>query len=1187
MTLRVDRQLTVAIALIGLLQASNAWAASATRTSAFAYDPVSGLLTDEIIEPDQDQFKLVTTYTYDAYGNKTQATVSSPATGEAAIATRSSSTGFDTQGRFATSATNALNQSETRVYDARFGTVTSLTGPNNLTTTWTYDAFGRKTLETRADGTKTKWDYLFCAGVNGGTASCPSLAKYLVQTTPLAADGTTQNGPWTKTYFDILNREIRTETQGFAAAGTAPLIYVDTVYDSKGRVEKKSRPYFSGETPLWTVVTYDAIGRAVTETYPDSSTSTTTYAGLTTTVTNELGQTRTKVRNSQGQVISVTEGKTGVLTASTTFEYDPFGNLTKTTDAAGNVSTLSYDLRGRKIAMSDPDMGTWTYVYDVLGQLKSQTDAKGQVTTMTYDVLGRMVSRTEPDVDYPGSNQVSTWTYDTASYGIGKLAEAKIVNGNTSTSYQRTHSYDDKGRPISVAISVGGVAPYTIAATYDVDGRIDTITYPSGAFAVKHVYTALGYLQEVRNAATSAHFWRAEAMNAERQLTQFQHGNGVVTTQVFEATTGRLTGIQAGPGNAVQNLSYTYDALSNLTSRTDTAQNPSQPLTETFLYDALNRLTEATIVDGPTKTVAYDLIGNITHKSDVGDYTYPTPGPTAVRPHAVSSVSGTINATYTYDANGNMVSGNGRTMTWTSFNMVREITQGANTLSFLYDTERQRIRQIAPDGSTLYLNAFGIRAEYFASPSLTQWNNYVFVGAEIVAVHHDRSVGTDTTRYFHKDHLGSISVITDEVGAVTQRLAYDAWGKRRYPNGADDATGILESQAETDRGFTGHEHLQEVGLIHMNGRIYDPVLARFLSADPFIQDPFHIQALNRYAYVNNNPLAYTDPTGFFFKKIFKAVKKIFENPIVRTIAAIATAAIIGPAVSSWYIGQFATFEITAGIHSTAQLLGAASGGFAGGLVGSGSLEGGLKGAITASLFFGVGEITGHGKLPFLDGAHVENIAGHAAVGCVSASMDDGNCGQGALSAGFGSLIGPLVPSNAGTVAGIAIHATVGGLTSIVAGGKFQNGAITSAFGYLFNEMGNNRERGYEATVYDEDGLITICNGGTANGCMTFGVQSTWSPLDFVGGPMVGTARVVGQGALRLTDDIIRGAEYSFSRNFRIAPWGNRTGHEIGKYPHYHRRGAPDSEGNTPDGQGIGRKRPWDTSAADKSFWDRF
>lgn len=1043
MTLRLDQQLTVAIALIGLLQASNAWAASATRTSAFAYDPVSGLLTDEIIEPDQDQFKLVTTYTYDAYGNKTQATVSSPATGEAAIATRSSSTGFDTQGRFATSATNALNQSETRVYDARFGTVTSLTGPNNLTTTWTYDAFGRKTLETRADGTKTKWEYLFCAGVNGGVASCPSLAKYLVQTTPLAADGTTQNGPWTKTYFDVLNREIRTETQGFAAAGTAPLIYVDTIYDSKGRVEKKSRPYFSGETPLWTVVTYDAIGRAVTETYPDSSTSTTTYDGLTTTVTNELGQTRTKVRNSQGQVISVTEGKTGVLTASTTFEYDPFGNLTKTTDAAGNVSTLSYDLRGRKIAMSDPDMGTWTYVYDVLGQLKSQTDAKGQVTTMTYDVLGRMVSRTEPDVDYPGSNQVSAWTYDTASYGIGKLAEAKIVNGNTSTSYQRTHSYDDKGRPISVAISVGGVAPYTIAATYDVDGRIDTITYPSGAFAVKHVYTALGYLQEVRNAATSAHFWRAEAMNAERQLTQFQHGNGVVTTQVFEATTGRLTGIQAGPGNAVQNLSYTYDALSNLTSRTDTAQNPSQPLTETFLYDALNRLTEATIVDGPTKTVQYDLVGNITFKSDVGTYTYPAAGPTAVRPHAVSSVTGAINATYTYDANGNMVAGNGRTVTWTSFNMVREITQGANTLSFLYDTERQRTRQVAPDGSTLYLNAFGIRAEYFASPSLTQWNNYVFVGAEIVAVHHDRSVGTDTTRYFHKDHLGSISVITDEAGAVTQRLAYDAWGKRRYPNGADDATGILESQAETDRGFTGHEHLQEVGLIHMNGRIYDPVLARSLSADPFIQDPFHTQAINRYAYVNNNPLAYTDPTGFFFKKVFKSIQKFFQkNPVLAFVVGAATAWATGG------ISFLATgVEITWGGAITA---GAVTGGLTGGV--KGAILGGISGAVT----FGIGDL----GLGFLGNAEfLVKAALHGVAQGAFAEIQGGEFGSAFLSAAFSKValtglgsIDAFKGDSVGAVIGnVVASAVIGGTASVIGGGKFQNGAATAAFVYLFNE----------------------------------------------------------------------------------------------------------------------------------------
>ncbi|WP_034378107.1 RHS repeat domain-containing protein, partial [Herbaspirillum rubrisubalbicans] len=130
-------------------------------------------------------------------------------------------------GQFPVTSTNALGQSESRTYDARFGKVTSLTGPNGLTTQWQYDSFGRKTREIRADGTQTKWEYLYCSGVNGGTTPCPSYGVYVVVTTPLASDGTTTNGPWSKVYFDSLDREIKSETVGFDGSS---IVAKDTQY---------------------------------------------------------------------------------------------------------------------------------------------------------------------------------------------------------------------------------------------------------------------------------------------------------------------------------------------------------------------------------------------------------------------------------------------------------------------------------------------------------------------------------------------------------------------------------------------------------------------------------------------------------------------------------------------------------------------------------------------------------------------------------------------------------------------------------------------------------------------------------------------------------------------------------------------------------------------------------------------
>ncbi|WP_053170456.1 RHS repeat domain-containing protein [Limnohabitans planktonicus] len=133
-------------------------------------------------------------------------------------------------------------------------------------------------------------------------------------------------------------------------------------------------------------------------------------------------------------------------------------------------------------------------------------------------------------------------------------------------------------------------------------------------------------------------------------------------------------------------------------------------------------------------------------------------------------------------------------------------------------------------------------------------------GAGVSSTASDLSKRSAPVRYFHQDHLNSIAVITDEAGQVVERLAYDPRGKRRNANGLADKNDRLVGQT-TDRGYTEHEHLDEVGLIHMNGRVYDPLIGRFMSADPFIQSPGNLQSYNRYAYVMNNPLAMTDPSG--------------------------------------------------------------------------------------------------------------------------------------------------------------------------------------------------------------------------------------------------------------------------------------------------------------------------------------
>ncbi|MGJ5176511.1 RHS repeat-associated core domain-containing protein [Bradyrhizobium oligotrophicum] len=829
----------VCAALASMLASSPSWAASTvTQATSFAYDAATGMLIQQVVEPDTPAFRLQTDYARDSFGNVLTTTVSG-----VDIVTSSSAGSYDSRGQFATSNSNALGQTESVQYDARSGQPTSQTGPNGLTTSWSYDGFGRKTQEIRPDGTQTKWAYLICSGVNGGTATCPSGAAYQIQETPYAAGGTTVNGPYVIVYYDMLDREIARDSQGFDGS----TIRAATSYDALGRVTQTSRPYFvNGGTPRYTSFTYDVLGRALTKTKPDGSVSQVAYHGLSVTKTNALGQTRSVRRNSQGNIVSVTDA----LGQTMTYVYDAAGNLVRTTDPVGNVVTASYDVRGNKVASSDPDLGTWSYAYNTLGLLVSQTDAKGQTVTMSYDKLDRMVQSVEPDM-------TSVWVYDTAAHGIGKLASTAITAG-PGNGYAKTASYDALGRPAQVATTIDG-ATYTMAASYDANGLLSAVSYPSG-FTARYGRTSLGDANQLLDNATGQAFWTADTLDAELRITQDTVGNGLTTTRSFDALTGRLTGISTGSGGSVQNFSYSYDRRGNPLSRSDANTN----LSETFTYDVLSRLTSSTVNLTPTplsKTFTYDPIGNLLTKSDVGTYSYPAPG--SAKPHAVMSVSGgSISTTFTYDANGNQTSGLGRSLVYTSYNKPASITQGTRTISFLDDTDHQRFKQVTPETTTLYIAAFGVIAEV-SNPGTAsaRWTDYLSVGGATVGIRVTQGgVATSSTRYLHQDHLGSVAVITNENGVVQERLSYDAWGKRRFANGTDDTAGSISSQ--TTRGFTGEEQLSVTGLVHLNGRIYDPILARMTSADPVVSRPSSTQGWNRYAYTSNMPLKRVDSSGY-------------------------------------------------------------------------------------------------------------------------------------------------------------------------------------------------------------------------------------------------------------------------------------------------------------------------------------
>ena len=269
---------------------------------------------------------------------------------------------------------------------------------------------------------------------------------------------------------------------------------------------------------------------------------------------------------------------------------------------------------------------------------------------------------------------------------------------------------------------------------------------------------------------------------------------------------------------------------------------------------------------------------------------------------------------------------------------------------------------------------------------------------------------------------------------VVERLAYDPWGKRRFINGTADTLDAITSQT-IDRGFTMHEHIDEMGIINMNGRIYDPLIGRFMSADPYIQAPDDLQSHNRYAYVMNNPLNLTDPSGFSW--ISKAWKKAWKSPIFRAVLGIVVA-VVAPYALTWLAPTLFVASSLPLALATGALSGYAS---------TGTLKGALTGAFTAGLMHGVGTI---GVELGLESGGLGKIALHAGAGCVSSVAGGGSCKSGAISGALGEA-GLNLPDG-GKVLNIAKAAMLGGLGSKLAGGKFEDGATTGAFGYLFNEI---------------------------------------------------------------------------------------------------------------------------------------
>lgn len=961
-----------------------------------------------------------------------------------------------------------------------FGRATKELRADGTATVTAYCTLASSGLDTSANSSTANGDPFSCPTPPTGEA--PADAVAFVHSVPLNAGGNAM-GPYVRVYKDRLGRDLRSVTESFdgsvQATGKAGApVYKDTVYNTYGVKELETQAYFAISASSTTTgandvgvtkTVVDVLGRP-TEIYVadprgqwgsltmgnyGSRTAARTlisYAGLSVTTTNDKQQQRKEEKNALGELVRVTDA-TG---ATLIHQRDAFGNLVKTRDALGNTTTLVYDLRGRKTQLQDPDAGTSDYAYDALGQLVWQRSpnqaAAGTQTTLAYDLLGRLTSRTEPEY-------VSTWRYDTNADGTacmpgttsqGVNGKGKLCQSGTSNGVSRQYVYDSLGRPSSARTSIANGPSFGTAVSYDgATGRVLTQTYPTGV-QVGYAYTVRGFLEKLvlntkavisplpnaqgqtaagKTLDVGTVLWQAQVVGAWGKTEQQLYGNGITHKAAFEAATGRVTDLTAGAGNSVLSQHYTWDSLNNLTGRgDDNGDGNTGAVTESFAYgDNLNRLTSYT-VSAPaipnlarTVTLQYNALGMLLYKSDVGNYTYGAQGGAAgSHPHALQGVAGALNASYTYDANGNLQtasSGKYRSLSYTSFNLpdsdngLQGIAGGAR-YAWQYDENHARIKENHTDSTgartTWNLhpdNQGGLGFESETAPSGAISNrHYLSVGGQAIAVLVTTgalptlssnqtapavltSVAVVKLEFWHKDHLGSLITTTDHNGTVTARYAYDPFGKRRYTNGTYDSFGNLIvdwssiQNAGTDRGFTGHEHLDDIGIVHMNGRLFDPTLGVFMQGDPLIQNPVNLQNYNRYGYCYNNPLTCTDPSGFsFIGELFRPVTNAWHSVWHSTVGRVVIAAVITYATWGWgsdaavtWLSQTATAATegfsAASINAVAFAGGGAASGFSTALVMSGGdvklalragATGAALGAVAGSLGIGTGVSTNSG-----------------------------------------------------------------------------------------------------------------------------------------------------------------------------------------------------------------------------------
>jgi RHS repeat-associated protein len=784
-----------------------------TQVTDNRYLAVNGALSTSWIGSAVDSYYLERKYSTDAFGNVTKKTeIASNGGG-----TREEYYKYDATNRFVSNITYMASQLVYQATFNAFGQPLTETDFNGQTTTYIYDGFGRVTDIDRPQSDDV---HVTRAFMSKPTAS----VNYFVTTT-------TGGSPETTVFYTSMGNEKKIVTQGFNG-----LVTVDKTYDSKGKLTSETKPYYASDTKRYINYSYHPTYEYLTQTSDNGIITKQAISKFVTTVTEPNGNVVTKTTDGMGNITNISETNGNTVS----YVYHSCGKP-KTITSGTNVIQMDYDAAGNQKTLVDPNVGQMDYVYNAFGELESQKDAAGVGKTFDYNNLGQVTFQ------YTPYGTISYKYYESGA-GIGQI---KTISGMSNT---KSFVYDAYGQLTSVTDNVLNESTVTTTYGYDSYGRPITESHGTG-FGIAYEYdTNYGYLKKIKYGATV--LWELTSTWANSSVKGFNLG-GIASARDYDAY-DHLKSID-------YNLVKYYTSFDPKTGNLDSCYNSysGEAKKERFVYDSFDRLTS--ITGGSAATIEYSTDGNITSKTKAGFYKYK-----AAQPNAVSSVS-TIDeaendpslpldktsAIITIPTDVSTVQ---QSMNNTWFNKTASIAEGTNQYNIYYGTDQQRNKMVLKNLSTSAISSIKYyhgNFEKIIYPGGNVTVEYLYVNSPTgLCATIEKTNGTRYIRYAYTNYQGSVTGTRLSTASAITHFSYDVWGRLRDP-----LTYAYTATSAPVRGYTGHEHLENIKLINMNGRMYDPILGRMLSPDNEVTYPLNAQNYNRYSYCLNNPTKYTDPSG--------------------------------------------------------------------------------------------------------------------------------------------------------------------------------------------------------------------------------------------------------------------------------------------------------------------------------------